>query len=85
LFQVARETLYILGAYYPETLSLCVFQNMPWIVSTFVNLMWPFVDPITKKKVRFGNSGVNGEVDPDQLLVECGGNLNMSFSSYLAW
>lgn len=47
--------------------------------------MWPFVDPITKKKVRFGNSGVNGEVDPDQLLVECGGDLNVSFSSYLAW
>ena len=59
---------------------------MPWIVKAFVNLMWPFVDPATKKKVKFGSAEgaeivKDGEVAEDQLLVECGGDLNVSFVS----
>ena len=78
--QVARQVLHILSSHYPETLSSSIFQDMPWIVRTFVNLMWPFVDPATKKKVTFGSSADKsvvgrGEVEADQLIVECGGDL----------
>lgn len=53
---------------------------MPWVVKAFVNLMWPFVDANTKKKVRFGEDIVaSGEVDPGELLKECGGDLEVSY------
>jgi len=56
---------------------------MPWIVKTFVNLMWPFVDPATKKKVRFSSVADktlvgDGTVEGGQLLRECGGELDVS-------
>ena len=80
--QVARQTLSILSSYYPETLSLSVLLNMPWIVRTFINLIWPFVDPVTKQKVKFGTNIVqDGEVDASQLLQKCGGGLMVGFQS----
>lgn len=52
---------------------------MPWVVKIFVNLMWPFVDPNTKKKVKFDVDVVQeGDVEPEMLLKECGGNVNVS-------
>jgi hypothetical protein len=57
---------------------------MPWIVKAFVNLMWPFVDANTKKKVRFGEDIVAvGDVHADQLLKECEGDLDVR--SWLPW
>ena len=59
---------------------------MPWIVKTFVNIMWPFVDPVTKKKVRFGSlEAVQGEILPPHLLKECGGDLNVSCTVSADW
>lgn len=45
--------------------------------------MWPFVDPVTKKKVKFGTAGgresiLEGDLDAGQLLKECGGDLDVS-------
>lgn len=85
--QVARQVLHILSAHYPETLASSIFQNMPWVVKAFINLMWPFVDPVTKKKVKFANSEdrslvKEGEVDADQLLVDCGGDLDVSWNRF---
>ena len=45
--------------------------------------MWPFVDPATKKKVKFGNAAdkglvSDGTVEETQLLRECGGGLDVS-------
>lgn len=44
--------------------------------------MWPFVDPNTKKKVRFEEdlaANKDGTVGPDALLKEVGGNLEVCF------
>ncbi|KAK8866028.1 hypothetical protein IAR55_001179 [Kwoniella newhampshirensis] len=86
----ARQTLHILSHYYPERLGLCVFQNMPWIVKTFVSLMWPFVDPNTKKKVLFGSAEggeimKNGAVNAGQLMKEGGGTLDMPYNHDVYW
>lgn len=52
---------------------------MPWFIKTFINLMWPFVDPLTKKKVKFGTDIVaDGDVASGLLLKECGGELDVS-------
>ena len=44
--------------------------------------MWPFVDPNTKKKVRFEEdlaANKDGTLGPDALLKEVGGNLEVRF------
>jgi hypothetical protein len=54
--------------------------NVHWVIKAFINLMWPFVDPVTKKKVRFCNTGdivKSGEIAPEVLLKECGGDLDV--------
>jgi hypothetical protein len=56
-------------------------MNLSWLVRTFVNVMWPFVDANTKQKVRFNTPeelGASGDVEEHVLLKECGGNLDVS-------
>jgi hypothetical protein len=48
--------------------------------------MWPFVDPATKEKVKFGSSeGLDvvkeGDVNSNQLLEECGGEIVVRLSA----
>jgi hypothetical protein len=69
--------------HYPENLSLCIMQDMPWVVKAFVNLMWPFVDAATKKKVKFASADghevvQDGEVEKGLFLKDCGGDLDVS-------
>jgi len=43
--------------------------------------MWPFVDSVTKSKVRFSTPeelGATGDVHEDVLLKECGGKVDVS-------
>lgn len=78
---IARETLHILSEYYPELLGHAIIQEMPWMIRAFVTIMWPFVDPYTKAKIKFysGEEAVAaGEVTGDTFLKECGGSLNVS-------
>jgi hypothetical protein len=52
---------------------------MPWIVKGFMNVMWPFVDANTKKKVRIEVDIVaTGDIHADELLSECGGEVEVS-------
>jgi hypothetical protein len=52
---------------------------MPWIVKGFMNIMWPFVDANTKKKVRIEmDIAAAGDIAKDELLRECGGDLEVS-------
>jgi hypothetical protein len=58
-------------------------MNLSWLVRTFVNVMWPFVDANTKQKVRFatpGELGATGDVASNVLLQECGGILDVSLA-----
>ncbi|ORY32239.1 CRAL-TRIO domain-containing protein [Naematelia encephala] len=87
---VARTVIHILSAHYPENLSLGIFQALPWLVRSFINLMWPLVDSATKKKVRFDNNQardivVAGELDQALLLKECGGDLDMPYEHEEYW
>jgi hypothetical protein len=83
VYQVARESIYIVANYYPETLAVSVLQDLAWLVKTFVNLVWPFIDSVTKKKLLFETSGdtclvKNGFLEEEFLLKRCGGALDVS-------
>lgn len=49
----ARETAHILQNHYPECLAYAILYNPPKIFETFWNVVKPFLDPRTYKKVKF--------------------------------
>jgi hypothetical protein len=52
--------LNIIQNHYPERLGRALIINVPFIVNAFFKLIMPFVDPVTRVKVRF-NPDVVGE------------------------
>jgi hypothetical protein len=60
-------------------------MNLSWLVRTFVNVMWPFVDSVTKSKVKFcapEELGASEDVAQHVLLKECGGNVDVSLAKF---
>ncbi|WWC58486.1 uncharacterized protein I303_101029 [Kwoniella dejecticola CBS 10117] len=87
---VVKSTNHILSNFYPETLGLSSFQDIPWVFKTLINLVWPFVDPATKKKVKFGSGKgreivKEGDVAASQLLQEAGGDLDIPYDHDSYW
>ncbi|KAF8808744.1 CRAL/TRIO domain-containing protein [Phlegmacium glaucopus] len=56
----SRTILSFLQDHYPERLGLAIFINLPFIVTTTLKIIMPFVDPITREKVKF-NPNIFGE------------------------
>ncbi|KAH7926357.1 CRAL/TRIO domain-containing protein [Leucogyrophana mollusca] len=52
-FSTARTVLNILQTHYPERLGLALILNVPWMLQAFYKLITPFIDPITRAKMRF--------------------------------
>ncbi len=81
---VGKEVLHILQYHYPERLGRALFVNIPWLVWGFLKICWPFVDPYTKKKVKFDEPFVNF-IDADQLSVNHGGDVNFEYKHEDFW
>jgi hypothetical protein len=78
-----RDILTVFDEHYPELLGLSVVQEVPWWARLFVTLIWPFVGARTRRRVRFlgcGQTAKQPELRPEQLLTECGGELDVSFN-----
>lgn len=78
---LVRDLIYQFSEYYPEVLGRAIIMDMPWWARAFVNVIWPFVDPKTKAKVKMisGAEAVRcGEISAAELLEECGGDLCVS-------
>lgn len=76
----------ILSEYYPETLAMSYMLEVPFVIRTLMNIMWPFIDPNTKKKIKivYGppKSVVeDGSLNPEGLLKECGGDVDVGPST----
>ncbi|WRT64254.1 uncharacterized protein IL334_001185 [Kwoniella shivajii] len=87
---VITQANHILSSYYPETLGLNIFQNMPWLYKTLISIVWPFVDPNTKMKVKFASAEdqelvKDGDIDANQLVKEAGGDLEISYDHDTYW
>jgi len=65
----AKKVLDILQNYYCERLGRAVCINVPTIFWGFYRLVSPFVDPVTKDKIRF-NPDVRTLIPPSQLEKE---------------
>lgn len=79
-----KLTLWILQNHYPERLGRALVTNVPWVIWGFFKLITPFIDPLTKEKIKFNeDSGLH--IPREQLLKECGGLVDFDYSHQDYW
>jgi len=78
------KVLNILQNHYVERLGRGLVVNMPWWINAFFSGIQPFMDPITRDKIRF-NPKLTELIDPSQLDKEYGGTYNFQFDSKVYW
>ncbi|KXN84742.1 CRAL-TRIO domain-containing protein C23B6.04c [Leucoagaricus sp. SymC.cos] len=67
----ARAVLNILQDHYPERMGVALVINVPFLVNAFFKLIMPFVDPVTREKVKFNPRVIeDGFVAKDSLMKE---------------
>ncbi|KAI5481682.1 CRAL/TRIO domain-containing protein [Pseudohyphozyma bogoriensis] len=77
---VAKKVLDILQTYYCERLGRAICINVPTVFWVFYKIVGPFVDPVTKDKIRFLNSSDATELVPkSQLQSMFGGDINFEY------
>lgn len=79
-----RTVMSILQNQYPERLGRAVVINIPWFVSVFLKLIGPFIDPVTREKLRF-NEPMADHVPTEQLVREMGGQLDFEYVHAVYW
>ncbi|KAI1139051.1 CRAL/TRIO domain-containing protein [Hypoxylon sp. FL0543] len=80
-----REVLHILQTHYPERLGRAMIINIPWVVSGFFKLITPFIDPLTREKLKF-NEDMTQFVPKEQLWSEFpGGELLFEYDHDVYW
>lgn len=97
----AREVLHILQNHYPERLGKALIINgkilcplsvfvqanpsVPWLVSGFFKIITPFIDPVTREKLKF-NDDMKQYVPPEQLWSEdWGGDMDFEYDHTVYW
>ncbi|KAK5735624.1 Phosphatidylinositol transfer protein (PITP) [Elasticomyces elasticus] len=71
----ARAVLNILQNHSPERLGKALISELPWYVSTFFKLISPFIDPVTREKMKF-NEDLTKYIPKEQLWSQYGGKTN---------
>ncbi|KAK8849803.1 hypothetical protein IAR55_005139 [Kwoniella newhampshirensis] len=80
----ARKVLNILQNHYVERLGRGLVVNMPWWINAFFTGITPFLDPITRDKIRF-NPKLTELCPASQLDAEFGGTNNFEFDHKTYW
>jgi CRAL/TRIO domain/CRAL/TRIO, N-terminal domain len=95
-----REVLNILQTHYPERLGRALIINsmylsplgdhasdnglVPWVVSGFFKLITPFIDPLTRQKLKF-NDDMRQHVPPQQLWDQFHGDMEFEYEHSVYW
>lgn len=81
---VGRQVLHILQTHYPERLGKSLLTNIPWLGWTFLKLIHPFIDPLTREKLVFDEPFPN-YVPSEQLDKLYGGYVDFTYDHSLYW
>lgn len=81
---VAGKVLHILQDHYPETLGRALVTNLPFILNFFYKGISPFLDPVTRDKMRF-NPKLLELIPKNQLDAEFGGDYEFEFEPNSYW
>lgn len=79
-----KQTLNILQNHYPERLGRALVANVPWVIWGFFKLITPFIDPITREKIKF-NEDYGLYVPRSQLMKEAKGEVNFEYDHASYW
>lgn len=81
---VARQTLHILQQHYVETLGRALIVNLPRLLAFFYTGISPFLDPVTRDKMRF-NPDLLELIPKEQLDAAFGGDFEYEFEPTSYW
>ncbi|PFH46393.1 hypothetical protein AMATHDRAFT_77690 [Amanita thiersii Skay4041] len=81
---VARKVLHILQQHYVETLGRALVVNLPTLLSFFYKGISPFLDPVTRDKMRF-NPNLKELIPLSHLDADFGGDYHFKFESQAYW
>ncbi|KAK7192012.1 hypothetical protein DPSP01_003883 [Paraphaeosphaeria sporulosa] len=79
-----RQVLSILQNHYPERLGRALITHLPWYVTTFLKLISPFIDPVTKTKMRY-NEPLTDHIPASQLMKNAGGEVDFEYDHSVYW
>ncbi|KIW90957.1 uncharacterized protein Z519_08740 [Cladophialophora bantiana CBS 173.52] len=79
-----KQTLNILQNHYPERLGRALVTNVPFYIWGFFKLITPFIDPLTREKIKF-NEDMGLHVPREQLLKESGGLVEFEYDHEVYW
>jgi hypothetical protein len=57
---------------------------VPWYVSAFLKLIGPFIDPVTKSKIKY-NEPLVDHVPASQLMTAAGGEVDFKYDHSIYW
>ncbi|CDO76486.1 hypothetical protein BN946_scf184615.g12 [Trametes cinnabarina] len=81
---VARKVLTILQNHYVETLGRALVVNLPFLLNFFYKGISPFLDPVTRDKMRF-NPDLLELIPKEQLDADFGGDFEYEFEPNSYW
>ena len=79
-----RETLSILQNHYPERLGRALVQDVPWLIWGFFKAISPFIDPLTREKLKF-DEDLRQLVPPEQLIKAYNGDVEFEYVHEKYW
>ncbi|CUS09022.1 unnamed protein product [Tuber aestivum] len=80
----SRQVLNILQGHYPERLGRSLVTNLPWFVHGFFKIINPFIDPLTRAKLKF-NEDMTLHVPAGQLDKKFGGECDFEYDHSIWW
>jgi hypothetical protein len=81
---IAKKVLDILQNHYPERLGRALLTHLPWYVSMFLKAINPFIDPVTKEKIKY-NEPLTDHVPAAQLMKASGGEIDFKYDHDVYW
>lgn len=79
-----RQALHILQTHYPERLGRALLTNIPFLAWTFLKIIHPFIDPLTRQKLVFDQPFAD-YVPLEQLDQDFGGKVNFDYDHEKYW
>lgn len=79
-----RQVLHILQNHYPERLGRALITHLPWYVTAFLKIISPFIDPVTKTKMRY-NEPLTDHIPASQLMKNAGGEVDFVYDHSVYW
>ncbi|KAE8377348.1 CRAL-TRIO domain-containing protein [Aspergillus bertholletiae] len=80
----AKQTLNFLQNHYPERMGRALIINMPFMIMGFFKLITPFIDPLTRQKLKF-NEDLCQHVPAAQLMKSMGGEVEFRYDHAIYW